>query len=56
MLRFRQELTCQSAAEPLFDNRDFDTLPNLQARGQPGIWEQTSMGPKTSVSSAYGGD
>lgn len=39
-----------SSAVPLSDNRDFDTLPNLQARAQPGIWEQTALGPKTTVS------
>lgn len=34
----------------LFDNRDFKTLPNHQAKNEPSIWEQTEMGPKTQVS------
>lgn len=40
---------CLFTAE-LFDNRDFKTLPNHQAKDEPSIWEQTQMGSKTQVS------
>lgn len=31
------------------DNRDFQTLPNLQSRLDDDIWTQTQMGPRTGM-------
>ncbi|ORY72573.1 actin cytoskeleton organization protein [Leucosporidium creatinivorum] len=39
--------TVENRTTELFDNRDYKTLPNHQAKNEPSIWEQTQMGPKT---------
>ncbi|SCZ96879.1 BZ3500_MvSof-1268-A1-R1_Chr4-1g06812 [Microbotryum saponariae] len=46
-------------ADRYSDNRDFDTIPNLQRKDEASIWDQTGLGPRpgrewlTAIAQAY---